>query len=141
MWSPLGNEGARKLRGIVLVNGGRDGALVIDATAGSLLWMNDTDGSGRVDEDATPAEFAVVLTQSGLNHGLALTAAQTTLLASSASAVYRWPFDPSNPAAPITAAAEVLVRGIPTGGHNTRTITLDPNDENMLYVSVGSDAK
>lgn len=141
LWSPRGNEGSRKLRGIVLVQSGRSGALVVDSTAGSLLWMNDTDGSGRVDEDATPVEFATVLTQSGLNHGIALTAAETVLLASSASGVYRWPFDPSNPAAPITAAAEVLVRNIPVNGHSTRTITLDPNNENMLYVSVGSDAK
>lgn len=68
-----------------------------------------------------------------LNHGL--TYHNGFIYASSPTMVYRWPYTPGN-RTQINVGEEVVISGIPGGGHNTRTVIFD--SQGRLYVSVGS---
>jgi glucose/arabinose dehydrogenase len=70
-----------------------------------------------------------------LNHGLSFH--DGFLYASSANTVYRWPYTPGN-RTQVTVGQEAVINGMPSGGHNTRTIVFD--EQGRLYVSVGSNA-
>lgn len=72
----------------------------------------------------------------GLNHGL--TMFRGYIYASSSTTVYRWPYVTGSRAL-VTAPSELVITGIPTGGHNTRTLIFDP-EPRVLYVSIGSQA-
>ena len=103
--------------GNVLVVARGDSAII-------ALWDANADGVSGAGERAT------LVTESGLNHGIALH--EGYLYASSATTVYRWSYNADR--APLTGG-EAVVTGIPGGGHATRTLALD---EAYLYVSVGS---
>jgi glucose/arabinose dehydrogenase len=95
----------------------------------TVLW--DADGNG-VSGDG---ERAVLAQAPGLNHGLAVVPGSPGwLYASSASTVYRWPYTPGDRSD--LGEPQVVVAGIPSGGHSTRTLVLD--EQGRLYVSVGS---
>ena len=113
-------------RGMIVAPSGE--VLVVERSGGQVtaLWDDDDDGvSGS-------GERALLAKASGLNHGLALGGGY--LYASSSSTVYRWAYTPG--ARADLGAAEVVIKGIPTGGHSTRTLVLDA--AGALYVSVGS---
>jgi glucose/arabinose dehydrogenase len=92
----------------------------------TVLWDDDDDGVSGAGERAALAKA------SGLNHGVAVHGGY--LYASSSSTVYRWAY--TDGARADLGAAEVVVKGVPTGGHATRTLAFD--DAGALYVSVGS---
>jgi glucose/arabinose dehydrogenase len=71
----------------------------------------------------------------GVNHGL--TFFEGFVYVSSQSHVYRWPYTPGSRTL-ITTPAEIVIRGMPIGGHTSRTLIFDPVPK-VLYVSVGSD--
>ena len=95
---------------------------------GQITVLFDTNADGVSDA----SDRAVFATAPSLNHGLAITA--THVYASSTTDVYRWPYAAGDRVA--TGPMESVVKGIPAGGHATRTLVIDA--QNRLYVSIGS---
>ena len=137
-------EDLHTARGMVALP--HDGGLIVVSRNGDvadLVWLNDTDGNGSIDS-SNDAERKILTTIPGLTHGVALWQPASAdpdaamLLASSDTTVYRWPFRLSAPNSTLSDAPAALVINMPRGGHNTRTITIDPISQRWLYVSVGS---
>jgi glucose/arabinose dehydrogenase len=101
--------------------------LVVEQNAGRISLLHDDNGNGVSDA----SERVVLTTGNGLNHGIALSGGY--LYASSASTVYRWAYTGGRQ--PL-GAPQTVVTGIPTAGHNTRSLLFD--QAGNLYVSVGS---
>lgn len=99
---------------------------VLVAGNGNIVALWDDDGDG-VSGDG---ERATIASASGLNHGIAVH--DGYLYASSATTVYRWSYAADR--APLGEPI-IVIRGIPSGGHSTRTLAFD---DTYLYVSVGS---
>jgi glucose/arabinose dehydrogenase len=97
---------------------------------GNVTVMWDANGDGSI----ASAERAVYASAGGLNHGLAFPPKSDFVYASSPTTVFRWPY--TRGAHGRSAAAEIVVQGIPTGGHITRTLAFD--SKGNLLVSVGS---
>ena len=97
---------------------------------GSVTVLFDDDGNGA----SSDAERATFATAPDLNHGIAFSRDAAHVYASSATTVYRWRY--TTGARRASGAAEVVVSGIPPGGHVTRTLVFD--SRGRLYVSVGS---
>jgi len=74
---------------------------------------------------------AILAQGGGLNHAIKIH--QGYLYASSASAVYRWPYTTGQRTN--LGTPQTVVTGIPTGGHATRSLELE---DNVIYVQVGS---
>lgn len=102
------------------------------------LFINNGDVTVVFDDDhsgaSSDAERATFATAPGLNHGLALSPDGGFVYASSSTTVYRWRYTAG--ARRAAGGAEVVVSGIPDGGHVTRTLVFD--SRGRLYVSVGS---
>jgi glucose/arabinose dehydrogenase len=116
--------GLDAVRGITIDAQGN--VLVVARGSASIvaLWDANSDGISGASERAT------IVTQTGINHGIALHGGY--LYASSATTVYRWAYAANR--APLTGVQSV-VTGIPGSGHSTRTLAFD---DAFLYVSVGS---
>lgn len=97
---------------------------------GSVTVLFDADHNGVIGD----GERATFATASSLNHGLAFSRDGAYVYASSETTVYRWPYTAG--AHQAASAAEVVISGMPTGGHVTRTVAFDSHGQ--LYVSVGS---
>jgi glucose/arabinose dehydrogenase len=97
---------------------------------GSVTVLSDDDADGS----SSNAERSTFATAPGLNHGLAFSRDARYVYASSATTVYRWSYTTGMRKA--AGAPEVVVSGIPDGGHVTRTLVFD--SLGRLYVSVGS---
>ncbi len=115
--------GIAKPRGILVDS--EEGTVLV-AGNGSIVALWDDDGDG-VSGDG---ERATLASASGLNHGIAVH--DGYLYASSPTTVYRWSYAADR--APL-GEPSVVIRGVPSGGHSTRTLVFD---EAYLYVSVGS---
>jgi glucose/arabinose dehydrogenase len=105
-----------------------NGDLFVDT--GSLLVLWDANKNGASDAD----ERATFSTAPGLNHGVAFSRDNKFVYASSATTVYRWAYSAGQRTT--QAPAEVVVSGIPDGGHSTRTLAFD--SQGRLIVSIGS---
>lgn len=105
-----------------------NGDLFVNNTSVTVLFDDDGDGS------STDAERSTFATAPGLNHGIAFSPGAGYVYASSETAVYRWRY--TTGARRAQSQAEVVVSGIPSGGHVTRTLVFD--SRGRLYVSVGS---
>jgi glucose/arabinose dehydrogenase len=105
-----------------------NGDLFVDN--GDVTVVFDDDHSGA----SSDAERSTFATAPGLNHGLAFSPDAGYVYASSSTTVYRWRYTAG--ARRAAGAAEVVVSGIPDGGHVTRTLVFD--SRGRLYVSVGS---
>jgi glucose/arabinose dehydrogenase len=105
-----------------------NGDLFVNNDSVTVLFDDDGNGSSGDGERAT---FA---TAPDLNHGIAFSRDGGYVYASSSSTVYRWRY--TTGARRAASAAEVVVSGIPQGGHVTRTLVFD--SRGRLYVSVGS---
>lgn len=97
---------------------------------GSVTVLFDGDHSGASSE----TERATFATAPGLNHGIAFAPDGSFVYASSPTTVYRWRY--TTGARVASGEAEIVVAGIPGGGHVTRTLVFD--SRGRLYVSVGS---
>ncbi|KAH9889703.1 soluble quino protein glucose/sorbosone dehydrogenase [Xylariomycetidae sp. FL2044] len=121
--------------------------IVVDAK-GRLLMVESGKGVTQhtVDANGCITSSRVVVATPDLNHGIYLSPDGLTLYASSASYVYRWPYDPgvgsdSDDAAAVTVwSPEPLVSGMATSGHISRTLIVPPDHPNLLVVSHGSNA-
>jgi glucose/arabinose dehydrogenase len=105
-----------------------NGDLFVSAGSIVVLWDTDKNGTSAADERAT---FG---TASGLNHGLAFSPDGKFLYVSSATTIYRWAYTSGQRMA--AGAAQVVINGIPGGGHDTRTLAFD--SQNRLIVNIGS---
>ena len=97
---------------------------------GSIIVLWDADKNGTSDDD----ERATFGQAQGLNHGIAFSRDHKFLYASSGTTVFRWAYTAGQRMA--MGSAETVIRGIPNGGHSTRTLAFD--SQNRLIVSVGS---
>jgi glucose/arabinose dehydrogenase len=91
------------------------------------LWDENHDGTSDSNERSTFGSAP------GLNHGIVFSPDGKFLYASSPTTVYRWPYasgqrSGQNP--------QVVIQGIPNGGHATRTLAFD--SQARLIVSIGS---
>jgi glucose/arabinose dehydrogenase len=93
-----------------------------------VLWDEDGDGYSSASERKTFGEAQ------GLNHGIAFSRDNKFVYVSSGTTVYRFAYKSGQRSA--DAAPEVVIKGIPTGGHSTRTLAFD--SKGLLYVSIGS---
>lgn len=94
----------------------------------SVLWDEDADGY------SSASERSVFGSASRLNHGVVFSRDAKFLYASSDVSVYRWAY--TEGAREASGSAQVVISGIPGGGHNSRTLAFD--SAGRLYVSVGS---
>jgi len=106
-----------------------NGDLFVSAGNVTVLW--DANKNGAIDGNSEKSTFA---TASGLNHGLAFSPDYRFIYASSDTTIYRWPYTAGARAA--SAPVEVAVKGMPGGGHDSRTLVFD--SKGRLYVNVGS---
>tara|TARA_A100001015_G_scaffold224144_1_gene252675 strand:+ start:2325 stop:3608 length:1284 start_codon:yes stop_codon:yes gene_type:complete len=103
--------------------------LVVEADRGQISLLHDRDGNGAVSSQ----EKLILVSAPGLNHGLALS--NRYLYASSSTTVYRWSHRTVKDRI-VLGKREVVITGIPGGGHWTRTLVLD--SKGSLFVSIGS---
>jgi glucose/arabinose dehydrogenase len=101
------------------VAGSRDGT-----TKGGLYLMRDSDGDGK-------ADVVRAIHETG---GTGVALAPGAVYFAPNDQVLRFPWAPGalEPSAP----AEVVVSGLPTGGHSAKTITI--GSDGALYVTIGS---
>jgi len=77
----------------------------------------------------------VLAKQSGINHGIAISASGGFLYASSPTDVYRWVYKAGTRTA--LGAVQHVISNVPCCHHTTRTLRFSP-DESQLYVQSGS---
>lgn len=119
-------DGLSQPRGLTIAPGGD--VLVVERGGDRISALYDADGDGV----SGSGERVVLVELSGLNHGIVIEGAH--LYASTATRVVRWPYTDGQRTA--LTDMEMVVRDIPGGGHQTRTLIFD--DQGRLYVSVGS---
>lgn len=94
----------------------------------TVLWDENKDGHSGTGERSTFVETR------GLNHGVVFARDEAFVYASSDVSVFRWPYKAGQRTA--MGSTQVVVSGIPSSGHSTRTLAFD--SKGRLYVSVGS---
>ncbi|KAH9885320.1 soluble quino protein glucose dehydrogenase [Xylariomycetidae sp. FL2044] len=112
-------------------------------TAGNLL-VNEQNGGGIRRIELTESEDGTVcagmsnqiIPDPSLNHGIAFSQDGKTLFVSSMSSVYAYPYDAEVGAA---GARKILIEGMSSGGHTTRTLLTPVTAPDVLLVSRGSD--
>ncbi|KAI0191637.1 soluble quino protein glucose dehydrogenase [Astrocystis sublimbata] len=107
---------------------------------GRLLIVEDGTGVSQhlVDANGCIINSRRLISNPDLNHGLALSADGHTLYASSATSVFRWGYDSHT--GDINPTPVVVISGMATSGHSTRTLIIPPNHQDLLVVSHGSNA-
>ncbi|EFA82367.1 predicted protein [Heterostelium album PN500] len=103
---------------------------VLVSDNGVITVLYDTNNNGVINT----GEKATLATASGLNHGVTVYGGY--LYATSASTVYRWKYTPGNRTS--LGTAQVVLNGMPTAGHSTRTVAMVDNLK--FYLSIGSNA-
>ena len=123
--------GLQAPRGLVVTPLGD--VLVVERGAGRIVALHDDDGDGVAEG------LSVIVTQAGLNHGLAHHGAY--LYASTPTTVYRWPYVEGQRSGAGAGTAVVTNmnadgNGGAPFGHTTRSLAFDA--QGRLYVPVGS---
>lgn len=111
--------------------------LVIDSQ-GNLLVVESGVGvtAHTFGSDGCISSSKTLISSPMLNHGITLTPDGSTLVVSSATSAWRYTYDA---VAQTVGDQEVVVLGMETGGHVTRTVVIPPDTPNLLIVSHGSD--
>src|SRR5215472_9265894 len=99
-------------------------------SSGRVVVLYDENGDGVSDS----SERALFGSIAGLNHGIAFSPDRQFLYVSNETTVYRWPYAAGQRTA--TQAPSIVVSGMSSGGHITRTLLFD--SAGRLYVSIGS---
>lgn len=110
---------------------------VVFDTSGNMLVLQQNTGisvhtfgtNGCVNSTTT------LLSMISLNHGLSLTPDGKTLYASSQTTAYRWAYDPATRK---LSGQTTVVAGMGTGIHSTRTLSVVPNNPNLIILACGS---
>ena len=111
---------------------------VVFDTVGNLLVVENGLGitGHTIGSDGCLTSAKTILTQQALNHGIVLSKDGKTLFASTATSVYAWNYDAATMS--VNGTSKLIVSGMDTRGHVTRTLTFPPNYPNLLIVSHGS---
>lgn len=109
-------------------------------SAGNMLVVQSGKGISyhKMGADGCVTSTKMLLSQTNLNHGIALSPDGKTLYASSMTQAYSWPYDV---AAATVGTRTIIIQGMVNGGsHLTRTLAIAPQNPNLLVVSHGSNA-
>ncbi|KAL5389095.1 hypothetical protein PMIN02_007487 [Paraphaeosphaeria minitans] len=111
--------------------------LVFD-TAGRLLVIQNGLGitAHTIGNDGCFTSERTVIAQRNLNHGIVLSQDGKTLYASSATQVYSWDYDAATNS--VGNSSRIIISGMDSKGHVTRTLVIPPKHPNLLTVSHGS---
>jgi glucose/arabinose dehydrogenase len=106
--------------------------------AGNLLVVQNGLGISvhKVGWDGCFASSKTLITQRNLNHGIALSQDGKTLFASSATSVFAWSYDAKTMT--VSETSRMVVSGMDSRGHVTRTLVIPPKHPDLLIVSHGS---
>lgn len=122
-----------KPRGLIVDSDGR--LLVVQQQVGiTSLRIRDRGGCLGVSEKTDLVKDA------DLTHGIALSGDGKTLYASSAKAVFSWPYDAVKSTVSGNGSTIIAVTGISDGDHITRTLLFAKRQKNTLIVSRGSES-
>ncbi|KXJ96754.1 hypothetical protein Micbo1qcDRAFT_229576 [Microdochium bolleyi] len=119
----------------------RPRSLLFDAS-GKMLVLEGRSGIRRLgftDHGSTCVEVTennVVIADTSLTHGIALSNDGKTLFASSATQVFAWAYDPAT--GKISGNKKVVINGMGSSGHTTRTLLMSQKSPGTLIVSYGS---
>ncbi|KAI0114402.1 soluble quino protein glucose dehydrogenase [Nemania sp. FL0031] len=113
--------------------------LIFDSQ-GRLLIVEEHVGVSQhiIDASGCITSTRLLISNPDLNHGLCLSAAGEILYASSASSVFSWSYDPTT--GNIGRGPGLVISGMATSGHVTRTLAIPPHHSDLLVVSHGSNA-
>ena len=122
-----------------LAGGLKQPRTIIWDTQGNMLVLQATKGISvhTFGADGCVASTTMLVSNIGLNHGLQLTPDSKTLYASSQTTVWSWTYDP---ATRTVSNQKVVVKGISTGIHSTRTLLVVPSAPQWVLVQCGSNA-
>ncbi|GAP86995.2 putative iron reductase domain protein [Rosellinia necatrix] len=111
--------------------------LTIDSH-GRLLVVEEGVGISQhiVDTTGCITNTRLLIANTDLNHGIYLSPDGGTLYASSSSSVLRWAYDPATGS--VGQSPVLVVSGMATSGHTTRTLIIPPHHPDLLVVSHGS---
>jgi hypothetical protein len=122
----------------VKIKGGlaRPRGLVVDSL-GNLISVEQGKGVSvhTFDEEGCIASSKMLISNTALNHGIALTPDGNTLVVSSPVSAWRYDYDAE---AQTVSNQELVVTGMEPGGHTTRTAVIPPDTPDLLILSVGS---
>lgn len=122
-----------KPRGLIVDSDGR--LLVVQQQLGIVsLRIRDRGGCLGVSEKTDLVKDA------DLTHGIALSGDGKTLYASSAKAVFSWPYDAAKSTVRGNGSTIIAITGISDGDHITRTLLFAKRQKNTLIVSRGSES-
>ncbi|KAL8709689.1 MAG: hypothetical protein Q9220_005629 [cf. Caloplaca sp. 1 TL-2023] len=125
-----------KPRGLVIDSNGR--LLVVEQGAGiTALSIQDRDQGGSC---LHVSQKVNVVRNSNLTHGITLSTDDKTLYASSAEAVFSWPYDAATSVASGTGENVVAITNTSDGDHITRTLLYAKKQRNTLIISRGSES-
>ncbi|KAF2258343.1 cellobiose dehydrogenase-like protein [Lojkania enalia] len=111
--------------------------MVFDSAGHLLLIQNGLGITGHtIGPDGCFTSAKTILTQRNLNHGITLSQDGKTLYASSATSVYVWDYDAGSMS--VSASSRIIVTGMDSRGHVTRTLAIPPKNPNIIIVSHGS---
>jgi glucose/arabinose dehydrogenase len=99
-------------------------------SSGAVIAASDVDKDGVITGDEA-TNFTAIL---GLTHSVVFSPDGAYVYASTDTTVYRWAYTAGDHVA--RGVEQIVVSGIPTGGHVTRTLAFDSTGR--LYVNVGS---
>ncbi|KAH7369649.1 soluble quino protein glucose/sorbosone dehydrogenase [Rhexocercosporidium sp. MPI-PUGE-AT-0058] len=111
-----------------------EGALLVVEQRTGIRHLKLADGNGTC---LSMQEETTLVQDSELNHGLTLSNDGRTLYASTADVVYAWDYDPASPS--LGGKRRIVVNGMDSGGHTSRTLMMSQRQPGILVVSRGSD--
>ena len=122
-----------KPRGLIVDSDGQ--LLVVQQQVGiTRLRIQDHDGCVSVSKRTNLVENA------NLTHGITLSGDGKTLYASSAEAVFSWPYDGASSILSGSGRNIIAITGTSDGDHITRTLLFASRQKNTLIVSRGSES-
>jgi glucose/arabinose dehydrogenase len=112
---------------------------IVFDSAGNMLVLQSTKGLSvsTFAADGCLGTTTMLVSDRALNHGLALSPDGKKLYASGETTAWSWDYDA---ATKTLSNKKVIVKGMSTGIHSTRTLQVSPKNPNLVLVSVGSNA-
>lgn len=119
-------DGLHSPRDLIVDSRGR--LLIIEKGAG--LSQHTVDSAGCI------ISSRLLISNTDLNHGVCLSGDGKTLYVSSPSTVFGWTYDPTT--GDIDQGPDIVISGMATSGHTSRTLIIPPHRPDLLVVSHGS---
>jgi len=122
-----------------ILGGLRQPRTIVFDTNGNMIVLQATQGISvhTFGADGCVNSSTSLVANRALNHGLSLTPDGKTLYASSETTAWQWAYDP---AAMKVSDQKVVVRGMSSGIHSTRTLVVVPQKPNLIMLQVGSNS-